>query len=76
MHKLIKQLKELNPKLNDFLAKKRLRTKYLTNCQKASGPLLGGSQRNISKIDKAFTWSKSPEGREFWEELYREFNRV
>ncbi len=80
MNKAIEQLKEVNPKLNDFLVERRLRTKFLKNylnrCQhiiKGIGDRTPDYLIMLRSIGGAFIWNVTPEGFLFWRTLNNEF---
>ena len=73
MNKLIKQLKETNPKLNDFLVSRRLRSAFLRNYKNYPFDYQIDYQNLKKDGINSFEWRRTPEGTNFWYKIYNEY---
>lgn len=66
----VKHLQEYHPELNAFLVKRRLRSKFLKNCD--TFILIDVKRLSISG---AFAWACTPEGKTFWRKIDAKFSK-
>lgn len=65
----VKHLQKYQPVLNAFLVKRRLRSKFLENCE-----TLNLEQIKQLTISGAFVWAHTSEGHVFWSKLFTQFS--
>ena len=69
MRKREKIKKEINPKLENFLRKNRVYTRFINNTVQGSRLIAV----KLYNINGAFTWSCAPEGHEFWAKIHQKY---
>lgn len=72
MEKYPKKRAYAHPKLKEFLVEKGAYKQFLENCKKEKHNK--GKKRLFKRIDEAFIWSNTKQGRQYWKELSRELN--